>query len=268
MRHGIRRIDLRLWQRTALYMLALALGVWLFVTGANGEDSAVDPRARETLRQSITYLHSLPAFGIHADVTRDEVVHDDFRLQRISTVDVTVKKPDRLRAESVGSQGTRQFFYNGKALSIYAKDENYYTSMSAPSTLRETLDAAADKHDVELPLLDLVYVAVGGELDASLTAAGVIGTSTVDGVECQQLAFRGRVVDWQVWIERGAKPLLRKLVITTRDEPASPQYSATMRWDLAPKIGEESFVFSPPAGALPIALAQSDQTRAKAKNGK
>jgi hypothetical protein len=263
MDHGISRANLRTWRR-----VLCALGVWLCVAGASAEDSAVDPRARDTLRQAITYLRSLPAFGIHADVTRDEVVHDDFRLQRTSTVDVTVKKPDRLRADVVGSQGTRQFFYNGKALSIYAKEENYFTSMSAARTLRETLDAAADKHDVELPLLDLVYVAAGGELDESITAAGVVGASTVDGVECQQLAFRGRVVDWQVWIERGPKPLLRKLVITTRDEPASPQYSATMRWDLAPKLGEELFVFSAPTGALPIVLARSENAHASPKKGK
>jgi hypothetical protein len=251
----------------ALCGLALTLGALLNVPAARGEDSAIDPRASATLHQAVTYLRSLPVFGVHAEVTRDEIVHDDFRLQRTSSADVTVRKPDRMRAELRDSQGARLFVYDGKDLTIYAKDEQYFAVMPAPNTLRETLDYAADHHDVELPLLDIVYLAVGGELNSQVTAAGVIGVSTVDGVECEQLGFRGRKVDWQVWVERGKRPLIRKLVITTRDGHGSPQYGATLRWDLAPKAGEERFAFVPPAGALPIALA-SGALAEHADNGK
>jgi len=37
------------------------------------------------------------------------------------------------------------------------------------------------------------------------------------GVECEHLAFRGHVTDWQLWIETGAKPVPRKYVNDQQD---------------------------------------------------
>ena len=46
------------------------------------------------------------------------------------------------------------------------------------------------------------------------------------GKRCHHLAFAQEHVDWQVWIEDGAQPLVRKFVITYKDEPGAPQYTA------------------------------------------
>ena len=64
------------------------------------------------------------------------------------------------------------------------------------------------------------------------------------------LAFRGPVVDWQIWIADGDKPLPRKYVITTRGDPAQPQYMVLMsNWNVAPKVSDAMFRFTPPQGA-------------------
>jgi hypothetical protein len=120
--------------------------------------------------------------------------------------------------------------------------------------LRETLDAMLEKHDVEFPLVDVIFVAMGGELQQNIHDAGEIGPSTVEGTPCQQVAFRDSKVDWQMWIEQGAKPVPRKLVITTTDAPTRPQYSAVMRWDVPSTLGDDLFQFTPPKGTLPITL--------------
>ena len=39
-------------------------------------------------------------------------------------------------------------------------------------------------------------------------------TSTVGGVPCDHLALRNEMTDAQVWITKGSKPLLHRLVIT------------------------------------------------------
>jgi hypothetical protein len=229
------------------------------------EKVEIDPKALATLARTTAYLRSLSAFKISAEVTRDEVVLDDFKLQRASKVEVSVRRPDRLRAEVSGDQGARLFVYDGKRLNVYAKDESYYGSFEAPPSVREMLDTATQQQDVEMPLVDVIYTAMGGELIEGLLDADQVGLSVVDGTECVQLAFRGPKVDWQLWVEQGSKPVPRKLVITTTDDPTRPQYSVIMHWDTAPSLSDERFTFSPPEGALPMSF---DPAKVAAKNSK
>ena len=56
------------------------------------------------------------------------------------------------------------------------------------------------------------------------------------GADTDHYAFRQGDVDWQIWIERGERPLPRKLVITTREEVGQPQYSAELTWNLNPQV--------------------------------
>ena len=43
-----------------------------------------------------------------------------------------------------------------------------------------------------------------------------IGRGVIDGVECEHLAFRNQDVDWQLWVQVGAKPIPCKYVITSK----------------------------------------------------
>jgi hypothetical protein len=48
--------------------------------------------------------------------------------------------------------------------------------------------------------------------------------------------------------------LPRKLIVTTTSEPAEPQYSSVLKWNLNPKFADATFNFSPPRGAMRIVL--------------
>jgi hypothetical protein len=214
----------------------------------------VDPNAMKTLSRTVSYLRSLPAFVLRADVTQDEVVAADYKVERTGTVALTVRRPNRLRADITGDRGARTFVYDGKNLNAFLADENYYGSFPAPPTILETIDAI-ERYGVELPLVDLMFVAMGGSLDPTIREAGVIGPTAIMGVKCTQLAFRGDLVDWQLWVTEGDKPLPRKLVITTRDQTARPQYSAILRWDVSTPIADADFAFTPPANASRLTFA-------------
>jgi hypothetical protein len=83
-----------------------------------------------------------------------------------------------------------------------------------------------------------------------------VGPALVGGDPCDQFAFRQEGVDWQVWIQKGDSPLPRKLVITTTDEDARPQYISVLSWNLAPALSEKMFVFEPPADAYRITIQE------------
>ena len=62
----------------------------------------------------------------------------------------------------------------------------------------------------------------------------------------EHYAFRQKDVDWELWIEQGARPVPRKLVITTTSEKSRPQHATVMNWDLSPKFEDQLFTFVPP----------------------
>ena len=88
-----------------------------------------------------------------------------------------------------------------------------------------------------------------------MTAATYVGPATIDGVATDQFAFRQPGVDWQIWIQQGDKPLPKKLVFTTTDDPARPEHTVEMTWDLGARHAASAFAFVPPKGSHEIALA-------------
>ena len=157
------------------------------------------------------------------------------------------------RVERVGELVSQVFYYEGKSLSMSLPKEGYYATEAAPPTIEATLDFARDKLDVIAPGADLLYKNAFEILTDGLTAAMIIGESVVAGVRCDHLAFRNPEVDWQLWIQQGDKPLPRKLVITSKKMPQSPEFIVVMtKWDTAPKLTDAMFRFTPPKGARKI----------------
>ena len=62
-----------------------------------------------------------------------------------------------------------------------------------------------------------------------LIEANHIGRGVIDGVECEHLAFRNQDVDWQLWVQVGAKPIPCKYVITSKAVGMAPQYTLVIR---------------------------------------
>ena len=59
------------------------------------------------------------------------------------------------------------------------------------------------------------------------------------GVNCHHLAFTQENVDWQVWIQDGPQPFIRKFVITHKNEPGAPEFTALItHWDLTQRIAD------------------------------
>jgi hypothetical protein len=216
----------------------------------------IDPSAIEALNKMITYLHSLKAFQVQADVSNDDVLDDGQIIENISKVDLLASRPNRLRVEVTSDERHRLFLYDGKNFTVWGMLVNYYATVPAPPTIGELIDQIDDKYDIELPLVDLFRWGTNEDDAKKITAAVDAGPSTVGGVTCEQYAFRQEGVDWQVWIQLGEFPLPRKLVIRTLSDDARPAHRDTLTWNLAPSFDNESFVFDPPQDAKRIVLAE------------
>src|SRR5262249_30818243 len=202
------------------------------------------------------YLKTLKVFRINAEVSRDVLVDTNMKIKKSASNEISVQLPDKLHAHMAGDEHDLQFIYDGETVTLYDAAGKYYATAPAPPTVARTLDAIRARYGIVFPLGDFIQMAAQENLLHNITAAGYIGTSRIDGVECDHIAIRQPDVDWQVWIEKGEAPLPRKLVITTKAQSTQPQFIARLKWDTTPNIDAKLFTFTPPADAIRIKFAR------------
>jgi len=210
---------------------------------------AVDPAAVAALNRMSAFLQSQSRMTVFAETATDDVTPSGQKIKYAGTVQLEVKRPDRLRANVVGDRKNEQLFYDGQTFTAFQPGLGYYASFAAPPTLHQAVDMAERSYGIDVPLADLLLWGTVGARAGELRSATYVGASTVKGARCDHYAFRQADVDWEVCIQQGARPLPLKLVITTSGEPTQPQHVATMSWQLQPTFDDESFQFVPPPGA-------------------
>ena len=232
---------------------------------AASTETEIDPAAMEALNKLGTYLRTLTAFQVLAEINADDVLDNGQTIQSSKKVDLVAVKPNRLRAEITSDDEHRLLFFDGKNFTVYGRLVNFYATVPAPPTIRELITDIDDKYSIELPLVDLFKWGTDESDIKRIKSAIDVGPATVGGVTCEQYAFHQDGADWQIWIQLGEFPLPRKLVIRTLTDDARPQYSETLTWNLAPSFSNDAFTFEPPADAKRITFAEA---KASAGNSK
>jgi hypothetical protein len=228
------------------------------VAPAPAAAAVINAKAVERLNAMGAHLRSLKAFTVTADVTTEEVLDSGQKVENANTVEITARMPNKLRIASSSAERSRKIYYDGKTVTIYAEKLKYYGSFAAPATISETIEVAAKKYGLEIPLADLFLMGTDKFDTKSITEAIYVGPQMIGGVLCDQLAFRQPGVDWQICIERGKAPLPRKLVVTGTDgDAAQPVRRSILTWKAGSAPEAAAFTFVPPKGATRIAVKEA-----------
>ena len=220
---------------------------------AQAQSPAIAPEAKQLLKASTDFLASQQRFTADTRNTLEIVLKSGQKIEFNSTGRQSIQRPNKLRAERTGDLVDQVFIYDGKSLTLYNPQEKVFAQVPAPDTLEGMLEFARTKLDIVAPASDLLYKDAYDILMDGVTDGFVVGKAVIEGVRCDHLAFRAPHVDLQVWVQQGAQPLPRKLVITTRDLPNAPQFAVTItKWNLKPSFGAQTFAFKPPAGAKKV----------------
>lgn len=214
---------------------------------AQAQPEGLDPEAQRLLKASTDFLARQKQFSLETRNSLEVVLTSGQKIQFNHTARQSVQRPNKLRAERTGDLVEQLFVYDGRTLALRNLKSDAYAQVPAPDTLEGMLDFARSSLDIVAPAGDLLYANAYDILMDGVTQSFVVGKSVIEGVRCDQLAFRAPHVDLQVWVQEGAQPLPRKFVITTRDLPNAPQFSVTVtKWNLQPKFGAQTFRFVPP----------------------
>jgi hypothetical protein len=234
---------------TRSILVSAVMGL-LILSGAPSADaqSAVDADAQSVLKSMSAYLGGLKNFSVEYSSVDEVVTPEGQKLQFLHSGEITVQRPNKLYAIRRGAAGVAEIFLDGTELALYAKGANAYLQLDAPS-----IDGALDVvHNLgfDAPGADLLASRPLDSSNTDMTSGAHIGMTYIDGIEVHQLAFRGKDVDWQLWVTAGDKPLPVRYVVTTKGIASSPQYTLQLRnWNTAPQIDAAHFTFTPPQGA-------------------
>jgi len=214
---------------------------------------AVAEQADRLLKELSSYIGSAEQFTFHADITFDHVLPSGQKLQFSATEEVALKRPGALYVEWSGDLGDRQFWYDGKSITLYDPSTVFYASEAAPPGMDQMLDKLITQLDFSPPLSDFLYSDPYKTVREKVQYGFDLGQNDVNGRSCRTLAFVEKDIDWQIWIENGPQLTPCKLVIIYKTQPAQPQFSAVFtEWDFSPRIAEPVFTPELPSGTQKI----------------
>lgn len=214
-------------------------------TAGNAGVDSVDPQAIAILDRMGTYLRSLQRFGVRSEATRETVFDNGQKLQLLEAATYNVANPDRMVVEVRSDRRLWRAYYDGQTMSVVEPARNAYVTFPASGTVGQVVAAADAQLGLPMPLLDLFLWGTPNVEAHRPISAMRIGTSRVGDEVVGHYAYREPDLDYELWISEGDQPLPRKMVITTKTNPALPQYSALYFWNMSPADPPGGFAFTP-----------------------
>lgn len=219
-----------------------------------GDPNKISETATEPLRRMCNYLSSLPSFSLKAENSMEVVLDTGQKLHFHRTVELSVRRPNKVRADINGDRVNQQFYYDGKTLTIYGLDTGFYATEAAPPEIDAAMDFALEAFNLTAPMAELIYNSSYEKLTQEVKSGYLIGESNINGFGCLHLAFRQENLDWQIWIENDPEhPFPRKVIITDTQKEKFPQFTAEFgNWNPNASFPDEIFVFVQPEDAKKI----------------
>jgi len=206
-------------------------------------------------------------------VTEDQVYYGGKKLQVGLDMEFLVRRPDHVRVNAEGDLVNKEFYYDGKTITLFDKNQNVYATMAAPPDIEDALHKANQDFGLRVALTDLASPKLCELLDRHIKHALYVGVHKVRGIPCHHLSFDSGAAQLQLWVDAGDTPVPRKIILTHKELACSPQWSAVLSdWNFAPQFEDSMFAFTPPEGAekiefLPVKAAKIPKSPPEKKQG-
>jgi hypothetical protein len=189
---------------------------------------ALDPRAQQLLQGACESLASSKAFTFHVEITFDQVLPSDVKLQFAAAADYAVQRPDQLAVDFHSDLGAKKIWYSGDKITMFDPPHMVYASTEVPDSIDGMMEQLETANNLSIPLADMAYSHPCDMFRKGIVYSAYVGVNDVNGEDCDHLAFAKKKVDWQIWLQRSGKHLPRKIVINYRTAPGSPEYAGVL----------------------------------------
>ena len=218
-------------------------------------EQTVDPAVIEALEKMSDYVSKLESFQLDSTYSFDLVAGNGQTVTIDGTGHYLAKRPDKLFVKIENDLFARDYFYDGKTLTVVAPEEKYFAGHPAKPTIHEMLDNASSELGIQIPLTDLFDLGTDKSPITSITSAFHVGTGLVDGAEADHYALQSADRNWEIWIAKGDKPVPVKVTIVDPTEDTQPRYVSSVKWTVPVTIPDDAFTFTPSDDHKGIAFA-------------
>jgi len=254
-----RGIEMKVKIRFSIYLLGALMAV--NVVFADDPGIRQDARAIEVLKSMSAYKASLDRVVIKGVNLTDARLGGGLLVSNSTEVKVSIDRPGSVHISSFDGVERKEIYFHDGMLTVYGTERNFYAQATIPKDIEAAMEFALEELDVEAPLMDLIYRDASTHLIGSQeTILYLTDKARVAGTDCHHIVVRGAEADVQLWVEEGDRPVVRKIVITSKWEGGSPRFSANLMWDSDPDFNQEIFEFKPPEGSINIGFTQSNSS--------
>jgi thiol-disulfide isomerase/thioredoxin len=249
--------------------LILLAGVALFNPRAAVAEVKIDEESQQVLDAFGKYYAELKGFkvavNINLTVDRDGTKQNVTFEQKLAA-----ERPNKFSYSYDGQGGGATIVSDGKNFSVFIKPLGKYAVEKAPERLESLFTnpivmGVLSMGNATPVTASLVSPDPARQLSSTAESIEYGGQEVVDGVKCHHLSATGAQMDWQIWIDAGGTPLVRKFLpdLTKALEAMAKAQGGRSQlagmkienvvtyenWEVDPTFGEDAFVFNAPADA-------------------
>jgi hypothetical protein len=219
--------------------------------------AADETDARNLLQAMSDFLAAQDTLSVEYDAMWEVVTTEEQKLGIASSGAVSLARPDRVHATRSNGFEDLTMVFDGETFSMAAAQAGVYTSVAISGTIDTLIDTLRDTYGRPFPAADLLGADPFTALMSEVVDVKDLGSGMIAGAECDHLAFRTDVVDWQIWIAQGAEPYPCRFLITSRTVAQAPNYVVDFRaWGTADAVAADAFAFTPSAGATELGFPE------------
>lgn len=246
---------------------AVCLGLEANAQDPATEDTALDPRAFEIAIRAVEHIAASPGFVVEEEASWDVLQDDGRMLEYGATRTVSVRRPDRVRADIVSrEEGVRGLRFDGERITLFDPEAGVYAWVPFRGSLGAALDLVTDNLQTPVPNTELLYDDAPEILREVVDSAALVDEVAVRGTPCHHVSLRAGETDAQLWVQRDGDPILHRLVLTYKHEPGMPQFRAHfVEWKFGAELDDGDFAFEPPdhAERIPFVVRRVQEETAE-----
>lgn len=219
---------------------------------ANGEQPIIEQKALDLLKAMSTKIAAAKTFSASIRDMREIPSSQGQMLTFFSSAKFAVERPNKMRADIINDGVDTLAIYDGKTLTMFDEQKNFYVKADAPPTLDELIKFAAQAHGIHFAIADFLASDPYAVFSEGLTNAYVVGPTKIEGAPVQHLAFAAKGIEFELWLDDSSN-LPRLFTVTYLDAPGVPHFLVQFtRWSPDVSFPGDFFTFTPPKGATAI----------------
>lgn len=239
-----------------LTLAVIAIGGSVYTSDSSAAETAIEDKAMNAVIRMAEFMANAQRLSVTANIGYDVDQVWGQKLEFGATRKITVQRPSRLAVDITNRDGTRRGFrYDGKLIAFFGLEEKAYATAQKSGDIDAALAYFTRNLRMPWPMAELFSNTFPTTIRNKVSEAYFIEEATIAGTLCDHVALRNDLVDMQMWIEKGDKPVLERLVITYKLEDGQPQFWADFHdWNFSPDTPDSLFAFAPAEGAKRIAF--------------